>query len=815
MTADGLFPIEVDDLLRRLGLDDAPELMPGVLPESPPGYLLESEIGRGGMGVVYRAAQPRLKRTVAVKMVRFAGGPDSSTNRFFLEAELLALVHHPNVVPIYDFGDTPDGSFLVLEYLPGGNLAQRLKTGPPLTVGETVALGQTLAGAVQALHDVGVVHRDLKPSNILFTADGAPKIADFGLAKRPATTDLTATHSYLGTPAYMSPEQAGGRTRFVGPESDTYSLGVILFECLTGRLPFVDENPWQLMRQIVENQPPSPRRFRPDVPRGLELIVLKCLEKQPHRRYATTASLAADLAAVQAGRAVQARPTATVARVAYWARSHPLTALLAGLALVTAVGLALALAQSYETRGQLRHQELLAEQRQTERLLADETARLREAESQLARVDANRAEELAELLASVFRPAATFPAADLPHLTPWEVVRQTTAEDLLADAVRRLDHRWPGDALTRAKVRLVLGEALLANGSFEDARPNLEDSLAVRRAALPADHPDVARSEYAMARLWDETGDYAKAMALYRRVERIGPPALRDKAHFWRIGLAIAVDPGGPLPTFSEEPRTEGDCVAQAVGWLQLAKRHRVQGDAAAARAALAAGDKRIANVADEGVRATWGGRLAIEAARVELLQPLTADRRALLERSLNRTIEDAEGVLGEGNAVAALARSELAQVEGGDAAAADLQTATDDLRRTISLAHPEALPHAVRVAAWHRSQQKPAAARAILEDVGRACRDRYRHDNAHAVAWLIERALLEEELGDPNAAAGYTEEVIRMVAGGKLWLPLMTYGRRDRLASRLRQYPHHVRAADRLDHLGTAPPTAALTDHD
>jgi hypothetical protein len=252
------------------------------------------------MGVVYEARQTGLNRAVAVKMLLDGGhaGPRGAI-RFLAEAEAVAAARHPHVVQVFEFGDHDGRPFLVMEHLPGGSLADRLRTGH-LSPEAAARLVSDVADAVDAVHREGIVHRDLKPANVLFDAAGEPKVSDFGLAKRGAA-DLTRTGAVMGTPAYMAPEQAKGGTKFVGPPADVYALGVILFECLTGKRPFDDDDPVALIMKVAQDDPPAVREFAPDAPWELEAVVRRCLAKDPEHRYQSAAELAADLRAWLAG----------------------------------------------------------------------------------------------------------------------------------------------------------------------------------------------------------------------------------------------------------------------------------------------------------------------------------------------------------------------------------------------------------------------------------------------------------------------------------------------------------------------------------
>jgi formylglycine-generating enzyme required for sulfatase activity len=270
---------------------------------SVPGYEVLGELGRGGMGVVYKARQLGLNRLVALKMISAAesAGPEQAL-RFRPEAEAIARLQHPNIVQIYEVGEREGRPYFSLEYVEGGTLAKRL-AGAPLPPCEAAQMATTLAAAMDAAHQKGVVHRDLKPANVLLA--GGPetplprcflKIADFGLAKQlDGESGQTHTGAILGTPSYMAPEQAEGRVKDVGPATDVYALGAILYEMLTGRAPFKGTTPLETLEQVRRQEPVPPRQINPALECNLEAICLKCLRKDQRQRYATAAALAEDL----------------------------------------------------------------------------------------------------------------------------------------------------------------------------------------------------------------------------------------------------------------------------------------------------------------------------------------------------------------------------------------------------------------------------------------------------------------------------------------------------------------------------------------
>jgi serine/threonine-protein kinase len=261
------------------------------------------------MGVVYRARHVKLGRLVALKMILAGGHAGTRARaRFRTEAEVVARLQHPNVVQIYDVGEHEGLPYLALEFCPGGSLASRL-AGSPLPPREAAALAETLARAVHAAHQAGVIHRDLKPANVLLAADGTPKISDFGLAKKlDDVAGPTRSGAIMGTASYMAPEQAAGWLGKVGPPTDVYALGAILYELLTGRPPFKGAAPLDTVLRLLQAEPAPPRTINPRVDRGLEAICLKCLEKEPQRRYDSALALADDLANWRAGEPIRARP---------------------------------------------------------------------------------------------------------------------------------------------------------------------------------------------------------------------------------------------------------------------------------------------------------------------------------------------------------------------------------------------------------------------------------------------------------------------------------------------------------------------------
>jgi tetratricopeptide (TPR) repeat protein len=462
-------------------------------PLLPPGYEWVGELGRGGMGVVYRARQTALKREVALKVV-LAGGhaSDEDRDRFLREAEAAAALNHPGVVGVYESGTCDGQPYLALEFCPGGSLAQRL-AGTPLPPREAAALVERVARAIAAAHARGIVHRDVKPANVLLAADGTPKVADFGLAKAVESgAGTTATGAVLGTPSYMAPEQARGEARNVGPLADVYALGAVLYECLSGRPPFRAATAAATLLQVLDDEPVAVRTLNPAVPRDVETIALKALEKVPDRRYPSAGALADELRRWLAGEPILARPAGPVERGWKWVRRNAVVS-----AAVAAVFLALATGGGVATWQAVRA-----------RTAAREEARAKTA-----------AEQRTELLLAIFRDLD--PRTEEKDGRP---LRVTLGERL--DRAAELLDRDSGDRLTVARLRLDLGSAQIGLGNPDRAIVLLTRSAEDCAALLGADAPETLAGRSELASAYQAAGRYADAEPLIRDVLRAREAAL-------------------------------------------------------------------------------------------------------------------------------------------------------------------------------------------------------------------------------------------------------------------------------------------------
>jgi WD40 repeat protein/Flp pilus assembly protein TadD len=494
-----------------------------------PGYEILERLGHGAMGVVYRARQKNLGRTVALKMV-LAGAHASAEDlaRVRLEAEAMARLPHPNIVQIHEVGEHDGRPFLTLEFVGDGGLDRKLG-GVPQPSLEAARLLSTLARAVHHAHDQGVVHRDLKPANILLTADGTPKVTDFGLARFGGGSGHTQSGDILGTPSYMAPEQASGRVSAVGPAADVYALGAILYELLTGRPPFRADNVLETLRQVVEQEPVRPAQLQPRVPRDLETICLKCLEKESRKRYASAAALADDLDRFLEGRPVLARPAPPWERALKWARRRPSLAALYGLAAAAAVVLGLYTVWLREAldQAEARRRDAQAARRQAE--AAAEERRLQLVRARLA--DGTRLLEEGDWF------GALLPFAEALRLDQQDAARAQIHRIRLAAILRqcpRLAQLWPH-------------EGAIVHAEFTpDGRRVLTASGGAARLWDVATGAEVARLSH---------GKAVRAVALSPDGRRVVTVADDRTVRVWEAAT------GRPV---SEIPAQEGDVLAVA-----------------------------------------------------------------------------------------------------------------------------------------------------------------------------------------------------------------------------------------------------------
>ncbi len=417
-------------------------------------YEILEEIARGGMGVVYKAKQVSLNRVVALKMI-LAGrrASDEDVRRFSLEAEAAANLDHPNIVPIYEVGTHEGQHYFSMKLLEGGSLAEKVGSGE-WGVGSkqgqerAVRLVATIAQAVHYAHQRGILHRDLKPANILLDAKGEPHITDFGLVKRTDAKGVTHSGAIMGTPAYMAPEQAASE-KGLTTGVDVYALGAILFELLTGRPPFDNDAPLEVLRRVRECEPPRPRELVAAIDRDLETVCLKCLAKEPARRYTSAEALADDLCRWQRGEPVEARRAGRVERIWRWCRQKPGAA--AGIVLPWVIGISAGWAVT-EIRGQRDH--------------------ARQAVAQLNQV--------VDFVVDAFLNEAD-PGRNARD-------RKITLEEVLNRAARKLETAFAGQPEAEAAMRLRFAGAYYRLGLYDEAEAHARKGAALYQGLLGPEH---------------------------------------------------------------------------------------------------------------------------------------------------------------------------------------------------------------------------------------------------------------------------------------------------------------------------------------
>jgi serine/threonine-protein kinase len=520
------------------------------------------------MGVVYKARQTGLNRLVALKMI--LAGPHAGEEellRFRAEAESAARLQHPNIVQIYEVGERDGIAFFSLEYVEGGSLADRL-AGTPLPPGEAARLTETLARALQAAHERGVVHRDLKPANILLAsggreppvpsptggsrpslADWTPKITDFGLAKQLDGGSRTRSGVIMGTPSYMAPEQAGGAGA-VGPATDVYALGAVLYELLTGRPPFRAATALDTVLQVLSEEPVPPTRLQPKLPRDLETICLKCLQKDPRKRYPSAAALADDLRRFSLGESIQARPAPAWERAVRWARRRPAVAALATFSvLALAAVLGIVLAYNARLRGANERLEVARDDadREHRRAQAHLHKALEAVDKMLTQVGDERLADLPEFADTrrqLLEEALAFYHGFLREESDDPAVRRETG---------RASYRIAG-------LYLLLGRTAESEKASKEAL-GLQEKLAADWPDDPVYRHDLAQTHavlghvYTLTMRFDQAGEaYGRAVELNERLVREYPDRI-DYLEALVRNLSIR----GSFQTFLNPPQAERD----------------------------------------------------------------------------------------------------------------------------------------------------------------------------------------------------------------------------------------------------------------
>jgi serine/threonine protein kinase len=514
------------------------------------GYEILQVLGRGAMGVVYKARQRNLRRLVALKMV-LAGEHASRQDmvRFHTEAMAAAELRHPNIVQVYELGEHNGLPFLSLEYVDGGSLKEMLKGRLPLEPKPAALLTQILVHAMDHAHRHNIIHRDLKPANVLLavsdeqgetiqrTVTGSPvsfnfkgihwipKIADFGLAKRleAHSDEQTHTGTVLGTAVYMPPEQAEGRSKEVGPLGDQYALGVMLYEFLTGRPPFQGSSIWETLELVRKQEPLPPSRLQPKLPRDLEIICLKCLQKDPQKRYATTAALAEDLRRFLAGEPIKARPVSNMERFARWCQRNPRVAALTGVVFLLLLSAAIGgLAFAYVLN-------LEKNQKEQARQLAVDNQRIAEENAIAAEKARAAADEQGGLALSTLGKLATGVQTKLEDSPGTNDLRaeilQSIAEDIAK--VATTSEKAGVVKRTSAAARFQMGSVLSDQKKFTEAREEYKLAYQTLRE-LAENEPQSDKNRGNLALVLTSLGDMALQLE--------GPEAARE---YYDQGLAL------------------------------------------------------------------------------------------------------------------------------------------------------------------------------------------------------------------------------------------------------------------------------------
>ncbi|MBM3980396.1 MAG: hypothetical protein FJ304_08930 [Planctomycetes bacterium] len=770
------------------------------------GYEVISELGRGAMGVVYQARHTRLNRLVALKMALGGRAEAKDLIRFLAEAEAVAAVKHPNVVQVYDYGDSAGHAYMALELCPGGSLAQKLRDGTRLTPRDAADLMGRIASGVAAAHEQGIVHRDLKPGNVLLTEEGEPKVADFGLAKR-GTSELTATQAVMGTPSYMSPEQAGGKTKFVGPQADVWALGAMLYECLTGERPFPGETTDEVLSGVLTCDPPRVRSLAAGTPRDLDLICRTCLEKNPADRYPSARELADDLGRFVRGEAISVCPVGLLVRGARWTRRNPVVAGLLTAVVAVTFGLIGALyLRSVEAEKRADTEQREKESAEAAKLQSDiakanaeratlETVRRQEAEklAAMSAAQAAQADEMVALLDDMFRssdPLVVFfgEAAPLFGATGAADGQAVTLGPFLRNAAARARASLtaPAVAPVRAKLLASIGNGMKNLGLLAEAEDALTEALALRRANLPDSHPDVWKSELDLGRCKGERGDVMGGIERFRAVrasvERAGGPAdlvltarLYEGISLSAVGLPEATAVLNDVVAGRDKlngPNHKDTLIAKVAQVTNLIER----GEWGEAVKRFAEFRRAVAEYPDPRFRGVFEPILDMQAKMA--VANIPAGTGSLFAPNLRDTVKAIkadvarlEKQLTEDHVYVCILRFELAKLmaRAGDDREADETYARvlADVKKAVGLSHPKALTlvetYGNRLAATKRADE----GRALYRDAEAATRARFGPDSPWLVRVLVQRAQYEAKHGAPVAAAACATEAAAMIARG------------------------------------------------
>jgi tetratricopeptide (TPR) repeat protein len=759
-----------------------------------PGYDVVGVLGRGGMGVVYQARQKGLNRLVALKMI-LAGAHASVAQlaRFRAEAEAVASLQHPNIVQVYEIGEQDGRSYFSLEYVDGGSLAQKLN-GSPQQPRYAAALVQALARAVHYAHERGIVHRDLKPANVLLTSQGTPKVTDFGLARRLDEDSQTRTGDVMGTPSYMAPEQAAGKVHEIGPPADIYALGALLYEALTGRPPFRGATLLETLEQVRGTEPVPPRRLQPSVPRDLETICLKCLEKEPKKRYPSADALANDLRRFLAGEPIQARPATAWERGWKWARRRPaIAALSAALVLVFVVGFLgitwkwleaerLGAAESEQRRkaeaaqqaadrnaANERTARLRAEKAETEAREQEKQARSAEA---AARAEALRRQSVSDFLLNLFKSADPVGLQGYGFRAGHERGAGLTALELLNRGADRVAVDLKGQPELQAMTLDTLGNTFRELGDFDRAEQLLKRALSLREQALPKDHPDLASSLHNLGWVYHDRGDYRQGLKYYERAyalrkRLLGPENPATVTSMFNLAWLLA--------QIGDYPRSE-ELFSAVIVLRRKQHGHDNHRDVAVAQIGLAAlwletgqGPKALGlvNQAIKTLTALEGDK-SITIAVTKFQQGVVAQQfnnHAAAVRHLSDCLTIARRILGDGHPYIAVIQTQradslhpLGKLQEAEEAYREALAVT---RKSVGMIHPKALVLVERAAELLARRNKRAEAQGLFDELLKARRERLGKGDVFVAEGLTSYARFLQRAGDRSRAEDHYREAV------------------------------------------------------
>jgi serine/threonine-protein kinase len=710
-------------------------------------FELIERLGVGGFGSVWKARDTSLDRTVAIKIPRHGGMTAEEQEKFFREARAAAQLRHPNIVSVHEVGRDGDSIFIVSDFVRGVTLGDWL-TGQQLSSREAAEICARIADALDHAHGQGVVHRDLKPANIMIDGDGHPQLMDFGLARREVgEVTVTMDGQVLGTPAYMSPEQAQGKAHTADRRSDVYSLGVILFQLLTGELPFRG-NARMIIHQIIHDETQSPTKLNANIPKDLETITLRCLEKDPARRFQTAGEVAAELRCFLAGEPIHSRPVSMLERRWRWCRRNPAVA---GLS-ATAAAL-LATVAAVASFGYIRTSQALIEKEQA----------------------AATATRVSEFLANLFRasdPIGFGSGSNFQFVERNESDAHVTARELLDRGARRIRTQLKDEPQARLALIETIGGVYRTIGEIKSAVALLEEALALREAESPPDPRKIAAAKNNLAWALADDGQFARAESLYREAlatqrQLLGSDNLEITTVMQNLGLLLAA--------------TERS--AEAIGVLQEAVdiRRRIAGPSSQSYAIglaclggayLTGGDEEKAKAAileaavifeREGGAGLSAGQAITDFQRG--VQAMNEGDYAAAARFMEQAIDEGSKLLGKRHPYMLWMKSDhgRALLEGGqhEVAIASLRDTAKNAAEVVGPLHPKVIGLRQLLALSLYQSRQFDEAEAILAEVVRDAEKVLGTESARGTSYVCDMAVLLQEMGRSEEAVEWGKKAL------------------------------------------------------